>query len=427
MSVALPLMNHTADAAPDDSPWLTRAVLFTPLITATVLSKFSPAGMGMPALSLVLPVTFMVALLGLLRGRMVLVSQRVVLLLVMLSALGLIQVWRGEVFSLPSMLMMMVLSCAYAPMLRPGTIDSSAAVNFFCNLSAAIALLGVLQFALQLVVGRDLVFPIETWVPAGLRSQGYNNLVPLFWGSHLYKANGVFMVEPSVFSQLCALGLIAELTTRDRWWRLAVYAGAMVVAYSGTGLMILAVSLPLLVVVHQRWDLVLKGLLLLLILVLLAEPLNLQVILNRVNEFGSSGSSGYERFVGWQNLFADRLWNDPWRALFGYGAGSYFDAAQGYRAGEMAHAKIMFEFGVVGALLYFGFIFYCVFRSPVPLMLRVAVIIAYFMNGAYSPTVTGIVVSVLLWPSAAPRPGTGPDAAAGSESWPLDREVRRAA
>lgn len=426
MSVALPLMDRTAAEVSTDNAWLSRVVLFTPLIMATVLSKFSPAGVGMPALSLVLPVTFIVALIGLWRGQMVLVSQRVVLLLVMLSALGLIQVWRGEAFSLPSMLMMTVLSCAYVPMLRQGSIDSSAAVNFFCNLSAAIALLGILQFALQFLVGKDLVFPIETWVPAGLRSQGYNNVVPLFWGSQLYKANGVVMVEPSVFSQLCALGLIAELTTRDRWWRLAVYAGAMVVAYSGTGLMILAVSLPLLVLVHRRWDLVLKGLLLLLILVLLAEPLNLQVILNRVNEFGSSGSSGYERFVGWQNLFADRLWNDPWRALFGYGAGSYFDAAQGYRAGEMAHAKIMFEFGVIGALLYFGFIFYCVFSSQAPLMLRVAVIVAYFMNGAYSPTVTGIVVSMLLWPAASPRCGTTLDTGA-PERWPVDREVRRAA
>lgn len=423
MTVAISSLRQ---AATDDT-WLTRVVLFTPLITATVLSKFSPAATGAPALSLVLPVTFLAALIGLWRGRMVLVSQRMVWLLVMLSALGLIHVWRGETFSLPSMFMMTVLSCAYAPMLRQGSIDSSAAVNFFCNLSAAIALLGVLQFALQFVVGRDLVFPIETWVPAGLRTQGYNNVVPLFWGSSLYKANGVFMVEPSVFSQLCALGLIAELTTRDRWWRLAVYAGAMVVAYSGTGLMILAISLPLLVLVHQRWDLVLKGLLLLLILVLLAEPLHLQVILKRVNEFNSTGSSAYERFVGWQHLFADRLWNDPWRALFGYGAGSYFNAAQSYRAGEMAHAKIMFEFGIIGALLYFGFIFYCVFSSPAPLMLRVAIIVAYFMNGAYSPTVTGIVVSTLLWPAAPPRSGSTPGRVPSGEPWPLDREVRHAA
>jgi len=361
---------------------------------------------------------------GVLSSRMQLASNRLAWFLAMLSVLGLIQVWRGDMFSLTSVLMMGVLGLSYVPVAREG-VTSADAVRFFCNLSVLIALLGILQFLLQFAVGRDAAFPIETWVPEAFRTHGYNNMTPLYWGSPIYKANGIVMVEPSTFSQLCALGLIAELSSRERLWRLLAYAGALVVSYSGTGLLILAVTLPLFVIIYARWDLLIKGLLLFAVLAIFSEPLHLQVILNRAGEFNSSGSSAFERFVGWQNLFAEKLWTSPSRALLGYGAGSYFEAASGYDAGEMAHAKIIFEFGVVGALLYFGFIFYCLFRSTAPLILRIAVGVAYFMNGAYSPTVTGVATSLLLWPVQ--EPVTKPQRVGWLEMLFGRREVRHAA
>jgi hypothetical protein len=71
----------------------------------------------------------------------------------------------------------------------------------------------------------------------------------------------------------------------------------------------------------------------------------------------------------------------------------------------MAHAKIIFEFGILGALLYFVFIFHCLLRTRAPIVVRAAIVVAYFMNGAYSPTVTGLAASLLLWPSPYPRAG----------------------
>lgn len=391
--------------------WPTRVIVFAPFVTATLLSKFAPLAPGIPPIGLLFPVTTLALGAGLLTGRMQLVSGRFVFFLLMLSVLSLVQVWRGDLFSLTSLAMMAVLGFAYVPAARPApaghaSVDSAAAIQFFCNLSALIALFGIVQFCLQFVGGTALAFPIETWVPDALRTQGYNDMARLYYGSSIYKANGFVMLEPSVFCQLCALGLIAELASKSRTLRMAVYAGAIVVSYSGTGLVVLALVLPLFVVMYRRWDLLLKGLLLLGVLALLAEPLNLGVTLGRVDEFSSGGSSGFMRFVGWQSLFADRLWNSPEHALLGYGSGTYFDAAVGYAAGEMAHAKIIFEFGVLGALLYFGFIFYCLFGSRAPLILRIAVAVTYFMNGAYSPSVTGFATCLLLWPvqdTAPPR------------------------
>jgi hypothetical protein len=426
MATVVPARNRNlAAAAPQlgRGQWLTKLLVFTPLIMATFLSKFSPSLGDTVQLSMVLPVSFAVVMAGLFSGRFQLVSNRLAWFMAMLSVLGLIQVWRGDMFSLASVLMMAVLGGAYVPVARGG-VTMADALRFFCNVSLLIALLGIAQFVLQFVIGRDAVFPIETWVPDAYRAHGYNNMAPLFWNSPIYKANGVVMVEPSTFSQLCALGVIAELSGRERLLRLAVYAGALVVSYSGTGLAILAVSLPAFVFMYRRWDLALKGLLLLVLLLVFAEPLHLDVILNRAGEFNSTGSSAFERFVGWQNLFADRLWNSPSRALLGYGAGSYLEAARSYDAGEMAHAKIIFEFGVVGALVYFGFIFYCLLGSSAPLILRIAVGVAYFMNGAYSPTVTGVATSLLLWPVQ--EPTTKPERSSWLEAlFGRRREVRR--
>lgn len=393
-----------AGADPHSAVWPTRVIVFTPLVVATVFAKFAPLGSMMPAIGLLFPVILMALGVGLLTGRLQFQAPRLALLLLMLSVLSLIQVWRGDIFSLGSLAMMALLGLAYTPATRPNTVTHEDAMRFFCNLSAIIAAAGVLQFALQFVGGTALAFPIETFVPEEFRTRGYNDMNVLYYGSEIYKATGVVMLEPSVFCQLCALGLTCELVYRSRGWRMVLYAAAIVVSYSGTGLLILAVTLPMLVVLHRRWDLMLRGLLVLAILALLVEPLNLNVTMNRASEFGSAGSSAYIRFVGWVELFADKLWTEPARALFGYGSGSFFEAAAGYRASEMAHAKIVFEFGVIGGLLYFAFIFYCLLGSRAPVVLRAGIMVAYFMNGAYSPSVTGFATSLLLWPTTVTAP-----------------------
>ena len=386
------------------SQWLTRLIVFAPLVCATVLAKFTLPGLNLPMLGLLFPVLILVIGAGLATGRLQLVPMRFALYMLMLSILTLVQVFRGDMFSLPSMAMMAVMCLSYVPSAKPGTVTDEDALRFFCNLSAFIAVLGIVQFGLQFIGGKALAFPIETYVPDWLRTHGYNNITPLYYGAGIYKATGIVMLEPSVFCQLSALGLTAELVYKNRPLRLLAYAGGIVVSYSGTGLLILAFTLPLLVIFYQRWDLLLRGLVLLAILALLVEPLNLNVTMNRAGEFNSGGSSAFIRFVGWMELFADKVWNDPARALLGHGAGTFFSAASGYKAGEMAHAKIFFEFGVLGGLLYFTFILYCFFTSRAPLVLRAGVLVAYFMNGAYSPSVTGFATSLLRWPGLAELP-----------------------
>jgi hypothetical protein len=66
----------------------------------------------------------------------------------------------------------------------------------------------------------------------------------------------------------------------------------------------------------------------------------------------------------------------------------------------MALFKIVFEFGLVGAVAYFGFLFACLYYSPAPRLLTLAVGITYFLSGIYTPFAHGLALSLLLWNSA---------------------------
>ena len=65
----------------------------------------------------------------------------------------------------------------------------------------------------------------------------------------------------------------------------------------------------------------------------------------------------------------------------------------------MALFKIVFEFGLLGAVAYFGFLFACLLYSPAPRLLTLAVGITYLLNGIYIPFAHGLALSLLLWNS----------------------------
>jgi hypothetical protein len=379
--------------------WQTKLIVFTPVICATLLAKLGFPPLSYVGIGLLYPLTFLLIAYGFITGQLQFESRRLTFFLIVLSTLGLMQLLRPDSFSFPSFLMMAALASTFVFTTRSSAVTSADAHRFFCNLSAFIALLGIGQFFIQFLNNPALTFPIETFVPQALRTAGYNTVSPLFYGSPLYKSTGFVMLEPSVFSQVCAIGLMAELAGRSRLLRLVIYAIALIVAYSGTGLLILAVSLPLFVLKYRRWDLLVRGAVLVGIVMLLSEPLNLNLLTGRFDEFGRVGSSGFARFVGWQDLFSDRLWPSTTAALFGHGAGSFEANAVGYAAAQMAHTKIMFEFGVLGGLVYLSFIFFCIYSNGAPRILQVAITACYFMNGAYSPTLTGLALSLLLWPN----------------------------
>lgn len=390
-------------------------LLYAPLLGGTLLSKISVPPFSKLGLGIAFLLIFLAMGLGLLSGRMRFDARRTAFFLSLIGFIGAVHVLRAEEFSLSSMLLLVALHAAYVFHLPRAGDNTGRALAFFLRLATFLAWCGIVQFFSQFVIPAKFVFPIENFVPALFRVELFNSQGPLSYGSEIYRANGVFLLEPSFFSQLLAVAIVTELCTLNRVKRLLVYGLALVVSYSGTGIMVLAVCLPVLVVARRRWDLVALGLAALLVLLAFGEALNLDLFAQRAGEFTATRSSAFARFVGGFYLFEQFLWDDPLRALFGFGAGSYklFAARAIYPAAEMALFKMVLEFGLIGSVLYFGFLYYCVAVSSAPALVRVAIGMTYLLNGNYVPFMHGLALSLLVWTEAGE---TGPMRRAGEGS-----------
>jgi hypothetical protein len=392
--------------APGARPgWARFCVLATPIVGVTFFSKFTIPPLGEQGIDVSLFLVLGAVVAGAAAGCIRVDSARLTLYVALIGILGLIQSLQPETFSIPSMLLLAGLHLPYVVAVsREGGGDRIA--EFFLEVVTVLALLGIAQYGLQSVVGPRFIFPIESFFPSSFIVQHYNAQAALSYGSEVYRPNGVFMLEPSFFSQVLAVAIVAELGRRARALRLVIFGAALIVSYSGTGVLVLAVCLPLYLAARRRWGLLILGSSLLILVIALHNVLHLDRMFSRLGEFNSTQSSGFARFVGGFFLFDQFLWDDPWRTLFGYGAGAFSTYAPHarYPVAEMALFKIVFEYGLFGAALYFGFLFGCLSASTAPRLLIIAVAITYLLNGMYASFAHGMAVGLLLWCPVGARP-----------------------
>ena len=393
------ISRHYANA-PSEGGWLAAAILYAPLIGVTLLAKAAIPPLGERSIGISLLVVYLAMAVGALSHNLAVEPKRLAFFLLVIATLGLESVLHGEGFSVASLLLLAALHLPYVFFVTRAA-GAATAVAFFTRLCAFLAGCALAQFLLQFFIDAKYVFPIENFVPQAFVVQGFNAQAPLSYGSQIYRATGIFLFEPSYLSQLLAIGIVTELCTRHRLTYLLLYALAIIVSYSGTGLVILAVCVPVIVVVKRRWAVLLAGLGVLLLLSVLRQWLFLDQFAARAGEFGATGSSGFARFISGFYLFDRFLWNDPGHLLFGLGAGTFKLFAQRavFPTAEMPLFKMVMEFGLVGALLYFAFILYCLFSSPLPRMIALAVALAFLLNGLYVPFALGPALALLVWPS----------------------------
>jgi hypothetical protein len=421
------LVRSSSTVSPPAGDWISKAVLYAPLLSATILAKIAVPPFGARGLGIGIPVIFIALAFGMMAGRLRFDGPRLAFYLLMIGLLGCLQILRSESFSASSMALLIAVHLPYVFVLGRGRTYAQAVTRSFLDISTLLALCGIAQFVLQGIVSHRLLFPIDNFVPKSFVVQKFNAEGTLGFGSDIYRPNGVFLLEPSFLGQLLGTAIIVELCTLNRWRRLAVYGIGVVAAHSGTGLAIIAICLPIYVISRRQWYLLLMMLVMALVLFGLRDRLMLDSMLSRAGEFSSTGSSGFARYVGGFYLFDQYLWNDPWRTMFGFGAGSFktYQVLANYPAAEQTLFKMVFEFGLVGALAYFSFLCYCVATSSMPTLVKVALGLGFFLNGVYGSFQHGLVLSLLVWPSASGLQAARAVARPASNDW-LGRSVRRA-
>jgi hypothetical protein len=373
-------------------------VLCTPIVGASLLSKFGVPGFANLGISIALPIMMLALAFGALSNYVRIEPRRCAFFCIMLATLLLPQLLQAGEFSVTSLLMLTAVHLPYVLVVTGGHERAQQVLSFFLHIAALLACCAIAQYFLQTFIDPTLLFPIDNLVPDAFVVQGFNGQGTIHYGSTLYRANGVFMLEPSFLTQFLAVAIVAEAALSKRLLRLTLYAVGILVAHAGTGIMILLVCLPLVIIVHRRWQLLALGVVGLIVLMAFGDALQLDLITNRANEFSDPNSSGFARFVGGFYMFDQMLWPEPARALFGYGAGAFMDYAHLFygEVSDMPLTKMLFEFGIVGAAIYFAFIASCLFSSPLPKLVSLAIALTFLLNGMYVPFSHGLALGLLV-------------------------------
>ncbi len=221
---------------------------------------------------------------------------------------------------------------------------------------SVVAVAGLLQFFAQFA-GLSL-FTFRDFLPDKLSFEtGYNMQIPI-GGTRLFKSNGFFLLEPSMFSQFMALGLAIEVVALRRPRVVLLMLAGLLVSMAGTGWMILAAFIVALacgmgvrgMVLALATVSLLGGLMT--VLAFVASDL-FNSFFDRIGEFSAPGSSGHDRFIAPFWVVQDVLWRAPWAIWSGIGAGA------GERMSSLVYeqslntpTKILVEYGAPTLLAY---------------------------------------------------------------------------
>jgi hypothetical protein len=278
---------------------------------------------------------------------------------------------------------------------RPSTPDQyKRTLQAFQFLVMILSCLAVAQFVAQFVVdARELVNfygILPDFLFGFARAGGQNTIGKVAEGSSLMRSSGLFLGEPSALSQITALGILIEVLEFRRPRYLLVMALGFLVAYSGTGLVLLLLFLP---IASLRGRAGLSGLLVVMFAVGLfaAGIFDLSAFLNRAGEFQDTRTSGFQRFVSpfW---LADKQFNtvSVQALLLGSGPGTVKILADTWYADGFAATwiKILYEYGIIGLFIFCCFLASCLRRSRCPGLVVAAIIFAYvFLQGIMTITI----------------------------------------
>ena len=274
-----------------------------------------------------------------------------------------------------------------ATLRRPSTPDGyKRTLQAFQLLTLILSCLGVAQFIAQFVVdGRKLIMfygIVPDFLFGFFNAGGANTIHPLFQGSTILKSNGLFLAEPSSFSQLTAFGILIEILEFRRPRYLLGMALGFLVAYSGTGVMILF-FLPLAGLRHARAGLAALLVIIFALGLFATGIINASAFLDRVGEFQDPHASAFERFVAPIQLAAKQFDTASlFSLLFGNGPGraKTLNSSAFFSGFTCTWFKLLIEYGIIGGFVFICFLGACLRRSRCPGVVLLALIFNYIFN-----------------------------------------------
>jgi len=372
------------------------------LFSCLVLQRFAvPAG-GELKISLATPLVLGLAAWGLVSGTLIIERRRMALYFG-LCAVALFSV--GTQINLPLAIAprMSLTSLAYWLAITAFAVlrfrHSISEVAFFRIVSfclAVVAVAGLAQFILQFA--NASLFAFSGIVPDNfLIEEQYAVTIPIDHG--LNRSNGFFLVEPSVFSQFMAIGVIVEALYFRRATHFALFFAALLASVSGTGWMVLGSYIVVLAISSGRRGLLgaillAAGCALAFTALSLVLPDVADMMSGRLSEFTLPGTSGHERFVTPFMALQSLLDAAPWSIVTGIGPGASEQIIIPYVYHLNTPIKVLMEYGAFGLMFYLSLLMLGT-RTKRQAMLLVPLMVLLLLTGGYHQF-SPILFAVLL-------------------------------
>lgn len=256
---------------------------------------------------------------------------------------------------------LMLFAALYAPFMIQ--YETSAAnyrrcMNLFITLMLGYVGVTLAQHMIQLAISWRAWPNLNLLLPKAWLVPDYVYIQPIIYGSRFMKPNAVTFLEVSLLSQFIALALAFELTLFRRPIRLIVLAAGLLMTMAGTGALLMALTLPVLLG-RMRMRNAIVMLAILLVVCVIAFRLGwFDIVSTRMDEYKHNGTSANMRFI----LPLERLLeflHDPRGLIAGIGAGQI---EKGGNFIWWPFVKTAIEYGLISAIIFYAWVIYCLFR-----------------------------------------------------------------
>ena len=298
--------------------------------------------------------------------------------------------------------LLFIVLCALFTFTKPSSPELyRRTLQAFQSLMLLLSCLAVAQFGAQFVVdGRKLIMffgMIPDFLLGFFNRGGENTIHPLTYGSSILKSNGLFLAEPSTLSIMTALGILIEVLEFRRSRHLVLMTLGLLVSYSGTGVLILFLFLPLASIRYGKAALATLLIVIATIALFATGIIHSSAFLGRIGEFQDPNASGFERYVAPIQLAVQHFDTASLPVLLmGSGPGTT-KAFKGvwYEAMPITWYKLFYDYGVIGLFIFICFFSACFRKTRCPVIAAAALVEYVFFQGSIYTSSLAVLIVVL--------------------------------
>jgi hypothetical protein len=364
------------------------------ILALIFLQRIAIPGLGIDVTALTIPIG-LVALAA--RAPLAIVPTRVLLYGILVALALVSQSLVRAPISLSSLALLIVL---YLPLAFEVIVSREIylrCMSLFQDAMCVVCAIVFIQDLGQFTIGWQYFPNMDNLLPEWLIVGGYNYLQPLAWQSVYIKPNAFFFKEVSFVAQFVALAFIIEMTLFHRTNRLALYLCGLLATFAGTGLFLVALVFPILILTRPPKNLGPTLLIAALAVVIAVGSGWYEQVAGRITEFENTNTSSYGRFVfpfaaAYEHLSGDFL------PFTGVGAGNvvYGDISVVY----VPLAKLIIEYGLVVTLSFHAMFILALFSRAPAAAIAFSLLVLFSLMGGYllSPTIVYVIflLGVLL-------------------------------